>query len=61
MKKLSEPGSRFSIGRVPSSGVEDVDLMALRKHIQELQADNDDLLSHRAGDKGLQMDTLLNL
>lgn len=41
-------GSRSSASRLPSSGVEDADLVALREHIQELQPENEDLLSRRA-------------
>lgn len=38
--------------------MEDTDLVALRKHIQGLQAGNGDLLSRCAGEKKLKMDTL---
>lgn len=47
----SRGSSQSSVIKVPRSGAEDADLVALRKHIQNLQAENDDLLSHRAGEK----------
>lgn len=42
--------SRSSVGKVPSSGVENADLVALCKLTQDLKAVNDDLLSHAAGE-----------
>lgn len=41
--------------------MEDADLIALRKNNQKLQVENDDLLTRHAGDKKLQMETLLKL
>lgn len=35
-------GGRSHASVVPSSGVEDVDMVALRTYIQELQAENED-------------------
>lgn len=46
---------------MPHSGVEDVSLVALRQHIQELHAESEDLLSPRAMVTASQIDTLIKL
>lgn len=52
-------GSRSSASKGPSSGKEHTDLVYLCKRIQELHAENDDLLSCRAAGKKIQMDRLV--
>lgn len=54
-------GSRSSISKVQRSGVDDVDLVTLCKHNQELQADSENLFSRRIGDKTMKTDKLLKL
>lgn len=52
-------GNRSSVSMVLSSDGDDADLVPLCKQVQELQAESDDLLSRRAREKKLQMDTFL--
>lgn len=52
--KVHVEGSRSSSDKVSSLVVEVAHLMALRKHIQKLQAENEDLLSRRSWYIGLR-------
>lgn len=45
----------------PSSGKEDADKVALLTYLQELEAENENLLAHRAGSQELHLDTLISL
>lgn len=53
--------SRSRVNYVLRSSVEDTDRVGLRKHIQGLQEESEDVLSFCGGDRKVQMDTLLKL
>lgn len=53
--------SRSSVSKMSSSGVEGAILVAFRKHIQDLQAENDGSLSSCVRKRMVQMHTLLKL
>lgn len=53
--------SRSSVSKVPRYGAEDAAIVALSNHIQDLFAENDEQLSCRAGEKKVQMNTVLKL